>query len=69
MNCYAVYLKLIQYCKSSILQFKEIINERKKQRKWTMFTRAKWDMLKSVEMVGGGANGRSVTNNRELIIM
>lgn len=27
-----------------------------------MFTRAKWDMLKSVEMVGGGANGRSVTN-------
>ena len=29
MNCYAVYLKLIQYCKSSILQFKEIINERK----------------------------------------
>ena len=34
-----------------------------------MFTRAKWDMLKSVEMVGRGANGRSVTNNRELITM
>ena len=28
MNHYAVYLKLTQYCKSAILQFKEIMKEK-----------------------------------------